>query len=162
MEIRQKSEFPSPYYNTIQYLIGLRFACLISIKVVHHHQNHCKWTKGVKIVHWKKVMCTCGFTKKHIFLFLSYLLWVRHPPETTSSHKASKLSCKNTLHLCTYIHKILRTSYSGLRGCWKPLREKEKWETERGQRGGNLTRLPYESKKACGNYVYCILMTVGY
>ena len=29
----------------------------------------------------------------------------------------------------------------------KPLREKEKWEQEREQRGGNLTRLTYESKE---------------
>ena len=29
---------------------------------------------------------------------------------------------------------------------WK----KEKWEQEGEQRAGNLTRLPYESKKACG------------
>ena len=30
---------------------------------------------------------------------------------------------------------------------WK---KKEKWEQEGEQRAGNLTRLPYESKKACG------------
>ena len=29
-------------------------------------------------------------------------------------------------------------------------KRREKWEQEGEQRAGNLTRLPYESKKACG------------
>ena len=65
--------------------------------------------------------------------------------------RSCKYGCQNRNGIISYEYSAVcvHVNASEAKSHYKK-RKREKWEQEGGQRAGNLTRLPYESKKACG------------